>query len=142
MLKEFKEFAVKGNVMDMAIGIILGAAFGKIVASLVNDVLMPFVGKLMGGVDFSQLYHNLSDTTYETMAAATEAGAPIVKYGQFIQSIIDFLIIAFTIFMVVKAMNKAQRPEPEEEPTTKECPSCFSEVNIKATRCPHCTSNI
>jgi len=130
MLKEFKEFAVKGNVMDMAIGIILGAAFGKIVASLVNDVLMPFIGKMMGGVDFSQLYHNLSDKTYETMTLATEAGAPIVKYGQFIQSIIDFLIIAFTIFLVVKAMNKAQKEEPAPEPDTKDCPQCLSSIPL------------
>jgi len=122
MLKEFKDFAVKGNVMDMAIGIILGAAFGKIVASLVNDVLMPFVGKMMGGVDFSQLFANLSDKSYETLAAATEAGAPVVKYGQFIQSIIDFVIIAFTIFMVVKAMNKAKKAE-EEAPETPPEPS-------------------
>lgn len=142
MLKEFKEFAVKGNVMDMAIGIILGAAFGKIVASLVNDVLMPFVGKMMGGVDFGQLYTNLGDKTYETLAAATEAGAPIVKYGQFIQSIIDFVIIAFTVFLVVKAMNKAQKEEPAPEPDTKECPKCISSIPIKATRCAHCTSDV
>jgi len=115
MLKEFKEFAMKGNVMDMAIGIIIGAAFGKIVASLVNDVLMPFVGKMMGGVDFSQLYVNLGDKSYETLALATEAGAPVVKYGAFIQSIIDFIIIALTIFVVVKVMNKAKKKEEEVE---------------------------
>lgn len=120
MLKEFKEFAAGGNVMDMAVGIIMGAAFGKIVASLVNDVLMPFVGKMMGGVSFNQLYANLSDKTYETLAAATEAGAPIVKYGQFIQTIIDFLIIALTIFLVVKAINKSKKDEPEEEAAPEE----------------------
>lgn len=114
MLKEFKEFAMRGNVMDMAIGIILGAAFGKIVSSLVNEVLMPFVGKAMGGVDFSNLFVNLSDKSYETLAMAQEAGAPVVAYGSFINTIIDFVIVAFVIFMVVKIMNKSKKKEEEK----------------------------
>ena len=144
MLKEFKEFAMKGSVMDMAIGLIIGAAFGKIVASLVNDVLMPFVGKMMGGVDFSQLFVNLGDKTFETLALATEAGAPVVKYGSFIQTIIDFVIIAITIFVVVKIMNNSKKKEAEATPApeTKECPKCITEISIKATRCPNCTSEV
>ena len=144
MLKEFKEFAMRGNVMDMAIGIVLGGAFGKIVSSFVNDVLMPPLGKLMGGVDFTQLFVGLSDTSYETLAAAQEAGAPVLTYGNFIQTVVDFLIIAFAIFMVVKAMNSAKKKEEPapEAPTTKKCPRCLSEVPIEATRCGHCTSDI
>jgi len=117
---------------------------GKIVASLVNDVLMPFVGKMMGGVDFSQLFVNLGDKAYDTLALATEAGAPVVKYGAFIQTIIDFIIIALTIFIVVKIMNKAKKKEEEAEPApeTKECPKCISEISIKATRCAHCTADV
>ena len=144
MLKEFKEFAMRGNVMDMAIGIIIGAAFGKIVSSFVNDVVMPPIGKLLGGVDFGQLYVNLSETTYASLAAAEEAGAPVVKYGAFLNTVLDFLIVAFVIFVVVKVMNRLKREEeaPPEEPTQKECPRCFSMIPLKATRCPHCTSDV
>jgi len=120
MLKEFKEFAMKGSVMDMAIGLIIGAAFGKIVASLVNDILMPFVGKMMGGVDFSQLFTHLSDSSVKTLAEATELGLPVIRQGAFIQSIIDFIIIALTIFVVVKMMNKAKKEEVAEEPAPEE----------------------
>ncbi|MFK7886853.1 MAG: large conductance mechanosensitive channel protein MscL [Gammaproteobacteria bacterium] len=144
MLKEFKEFAMRGNVMDMAIGIVLGGAFGKIVSSFVKDVVMPVIGKFMGGVDFSQLFVNLTSTGYESLAAAEEAGAAVLKYGSFLQTVFDFLIIALAIFMVVKGMNAAKRKEEEvpAEPTTKECPRCFSEIPIKATRCGFCTTDI
>ena len=113
MFKEFKEFAMRGNVMDMAVGIIIGGAFGKIVASFVNDVLMPPIGLLMGNVDFAQLFINLGDTEYETLAAAKEAGAPTLNWGSFVQTVLDFLIIAFAIFMMVKAMNSAKKKEEE-----------------------------
>jgi len=143
MLKEFKEFAMRGSVMDMAIGIVLGAAFGKIVSSFVNDVLMPPIGKMMGGVDFSQLFINLGDGTYETLAAAKEAGAATINYGTFIQSVLDFVIVAFAIFMVIRAMNSSKKKEEEvAEATTKECPRCLSQIAIKATRCPSCTSDV
>ena len=142
MLKEFKEFVAGGNVMDMAIGIIIGAAFGKIVASLVNDILMPIVGNMMGGVDFGQLFMHLGDSTVATLAEATELGLPVIRQGAFIQSIIDFLIIGFTIFMVVKMINKSKKPEEVAPVETKECPKCISQISIKATRCPNCTSEV
>jgi large conductance mechanosensitive channel len=144
MLKEFKEFAMRGNVLDMAIGIIIGGAFGKIVSSLVKDVIMPPIGMLMGKVDFENLFCDLSGKGYETLAEATEAGAPTVNYGIFISTIIDFVIIAFVIFLVVRWINrlKKKEEEPPAEPTTKECPHCCSEVPIKASRCPSCTSEL
>jgi large conductance mechanosensitive channel len=111
MMQEFKEFAMKGNVVDMAVGLVIGAAFGKIIASLVADVIMPPIGMLMGGIDFTQLYVSLGEGTFATLAEATAAGAPVIKYGQFIQTIVDFLIIAFSIFMIVRAMNKAKKKE-------------------------------
>ncbi|MEM7479636.1 MAG: large conductance mechanosensitive channel protein MscL [Acidobacteriota bacterium] len=123
LMSEFKEFAVKGNAIDMAVGIIIGGAFGKIVSSLVNDVIMPPIGKMLGGVDFSSLFINLGDENYESLAAATEAGAPTINYGMFLQTIFDFAIIAFVIFMMVRAMNKARRQEeeaPEEPPKPSE----------------------
>ncbi len=116
VLKEFKEFAVRGNVIDMAVGVIIGGAFGKIVSSFVNDVVMPPIGKLVGGVNFSELYCNLSDATYNSIAEATAAGAPIVKYGAFIQTIIDFTIVAFVIFMAVKGINSLKKKEVEAAP--------------------------
>jgi len=116
MLKEFKEFALKGNVVDMAVGIIIGGAFGKIVTSFVSDIVMPPIGEMMGGVDFSQLYMNLSDTVYDSLDAAVEAGAPVIKYGAFINTVIDFIIIAFVIFMVVRQMNKMKKEEEAAEP--------------------------
>ncbi len=137
LIKEFKEFAMRGNVVDMAVGIIIGAAFGKIVTSLVNDVIMPPVGMLMGKVDFSQLAITLSEKT-------ADAEAVTIKYGVFLNTVLDFIIVAFCIFMVIKAMNQMKRKEeePVKEPTTKDCPKCCSSIPIKATRCPNCTSEI
>ena len=133
MLKEFKEFAMRGNVVDMAVGIIIGAAFGKIVTSLVNDVLMPLIGLLMGNVDFSNLVLTLTEKT-------ADAEAVTIKYGVFINTILDFIIVAFAIFMVIKQMNRLKKKEPEPEITTKDCPRCCTSIPIQATRCPHCTS--
>ena len=145
MFKEFKEFAMKGNVMDLAIGVIIGAAFGKIVTSLINDVLMPVIGLLMGKIDFSNLFFNLSGGTFATLAEAKKAGAATLNYGLFINALIDFLIIALVIFMMVKRVNKLRKPAPvaaAAAPTTKECPFCFTMVPIKAIRCPACTSEL
>jgi len=142
MLKEFKEFALRGNVLDMAIGIIIGAAFGKIVTSLVSDVLMPPLGLLLGKVDFSSLFLNLSGTPQQSLAAAKAAGAPTINYGVFLQTMFDFIIIAFVIFMLVKQVNRLKKPEAPAVPATKECPQCLSTIPIKATKCAHCTSNI
>ena len=144
MLEEFKKFAMRGNVVDMAVGIVIGAAFGKIVSSLVKDVIMPPIGLLMGNVDFSSLFINLSDTEYESLKAAQEAGAATINYGIFINTVLDFIIIAFAIFMVIKALNKAKKKEetPPAAPTTKSCPECLSQVPLAAKRCAHCTSAI
>ncbi|MGE5422537.1 MAG: large conductance mechanosensitive channel protein MscL [Ignavibacteriales bacterium] len=139
MWKEFREFAMKGNMIDLAVGLIIGSAFGKLMTSFVSDVLMPPIGLLMGKVDFSNLYINLSGQTFKTMEEATNAGAPIIKYGLFINNIIDFIIVAFAIFIVVKQINKLKKKE-EAAPDTKECPRCLSKIPIKATRCAHCTS--
>ncbi len=142
MLKEFKQFAMRGNVVDMAVGIIIGAAFGKIVSSLVNDVIMPPIGLLLGGVDFSELYINLSGGTYPSLAAAKEAGAATINYGIFLNTVLDFIIVAFAVFLLVRAVNRlAVKPVPAE-PTTKDCPFCLSKIPIKATRCPFCTSDL
>lgn len=144
--KEFRDFIMRGNVLDLAIGIIIGVAFGAIVTSLVNDVIMPPIGYILGGVDFSDLYINLSGGEYASLAAAKEAGAATINYGAFLNSVINFLIVAFVIFMLVKIINRAMAQFKKEEaaappdPTTKECPYCFSEISIKATRCPNCTS--
>lgn len=142
MLKEFKEFAMKGNVLDMAIGIIIGAAFGKIVSSMVSDVLMPPIGMLMGSVDFSSLFFSLNGQSYPSLAAAKAAGAPTVNYGVFLQTILDFVIVAFVIFLLVKQINRLKRPEAPPAPSNKNCPYCLSEIPLKATRCAHCTSEI
>lgn len=142
MIKEFKEFIAKGNVMDMAVGVIIGGAFGKIVTSLVNDLLMPLIGLILGGVDFSNLFIALDGGNYASLAAAEEAGAALFKYGAFIQNIIDFLIIAFCIFLMVKAFNKTKKEEPAQAPTTKACPYCKSEIAIDAVKCPHCTADL
>ena len=145
MLKEFKEFAMKGNVLDMAVGIIIGAAFGKIVTSLVSDLLTPPLGKLMGNVDFSNLFISLSAEHYSTLEAAKAAGVATINYGVFINAIIDFIIVAFAVFMLVKQVNrfrKAPEPAAPAAPTEKECPFCISMIPIKATRCPHCTSDM
>jgi large conductance mechanosensitive channel len=148
ILKEFKEFAMRGNVVDMAVGIIIGGAFGTIVKSLVSDVLMPPIGLLIGGVDFSDLFLTLRDGAtagpYATLEMAQKAGAVTISYGLFINAVISFLIVAFAVFLLIKALNKLQREkaEPAAEPTTKECPHCFSTISIKATRCPQCTSEL
>ncbi|NNF17762.1 MAG: large-conductance mechanosensitive channel protein MscL [Gammaproteobacteria bacterium] len=142
MLKEFKEFAMRGNVLDMAIGIVLGTAFGKIVASFVGDVLMPLVSKLVGGVDFTSRFVDMSGGDYATLALAEEAGAAVLKYGNFLQTIIDFLIIAFAIFLVVKAINSSKKSEEAAAPTTKDCPRCLNAIPLEATRCGFCTSDV
>jgi len=144
MWKEFKEFALKGNAVDLAIGVIIGAAFGAIVASLVSDIMMPPIGKALGGVDFSNLFVVLGDGTYASLAEAQKAGAATVNYGVFLNKLINFLIVAFVLFMVVKGMNRMKReaPAPAPAPTEKECPQCATSIPIKAKRCPHCTSNI
>lgn len=146
MLQEFKKFAMQGNVMDLAVGVIIGAAFGKIVNSLVNDVLMPPLGLLLGNVDFSNKFITLSQgQTFDTLKAAKDAGAATLNYGLFVNTIIEFLIVAFAIFMVIKQVNRmrtAPAPAPAGPPTTKDCPFCVSTIPIKATRCPSCTSDL
>lgn len=142
MLKEFKDFAMRGNVLDMAIGVIIGGAFGKIVSSLVSDVLMPPLGLLMGKVDFSSLFINLSGTPQPSLTAAKAAGAPTINYGVFLQATFDFIIIAFVIFMLVKQVNRMKTPEATAGPTTKDCPQCLSTIPLKATKCAHCTSAV
>jgi len=148
MLKEFREFAMRGNVVDMAVGIIIGAAFGSIVTSLVNDVVMPPIGLLLGNVDFSNLFLTLLEGEiagpYSSLADAQSAGAVTINYGIFINTIISFLFIAFAVFLLIRAINRLQKEEktPSVEPITKQCPFCMSEINIGASRCPHCTSQI
>ncbi|KUG25126.1 large-conductance mechanosensitive channel [hydrocarbon metagenome] len=148
MLKEFKEFAMRGNVVDMAVGIIIGAAFGTIVKSLVSDIIMPPIGLLVGGVDFSELFFVIREGTipgpFDTLKQAQEAGAVTVNYGAFFNTVISFLIVAWAIFVLVKGMNKLKKKEAEvpAEATTKECPYCFNTISIKATRCPACTSSL
>ena len=141
MLKEFKEFAMRGNVLDLAIGVILGAAFGKIVASLVDDILMPPVGRLLGSVDFSQLFINLSGTHYDSLKAAKDAGAATLNYGNFINTIINFLIVAFSIFLLVRTVNRWM-PKPPAPVTTKDCPQCAMAIPVAAKKCGHCTSAV
>lgn len=147
MLQEFKKFAMRGNVVDMAVGIIIGGAFGTIVKSLVDDVIMPPVGLLLGGVDFSDLFFTLKDGAmtgpYTTLAAAREAGAVTLSYGLFINSLISFMIVAFAVFLLIKSINKLQPKVPEPEVVaTKECPFCISAIPLQATRCPNCTSTL
>jgi large conductance mechanosensitive channel len=128
MLKEFRDFAMRGNVLDLAVGVIIGGAFGKIIGSLVNDILMPLIGLVLGGVDFS--------------GQAFTVGAAVVKWGAFVQAVIDFIIIAFVIFLIIKGANATRKAPPPADPTTQECPYCFSVIPIKATRCPNCTSEL
>jgi large conductance mechanosensitive channel len=142
MFKEFKEFAMRGNVLDLAIGFVIGAAFGKIVTSFVSDILMPPIGLLLGKMDLSNLYINLSRTHYDTLQAAKEAGAATINYGMFLGVVIDFLIVAFAIFLMVRQVNRMKRKQVEAPAVTKECAFCFSGIPIKATRCPHCTSEL
>ena len=142
MFKEFKAFAMRGNVLDMAVGIIIGAAFGRIISSLVADIIMPPIGRLVGKVDFSGLFLNISGTSYPTLAAAKAAGAATINYGIFLNTVLDFLIVALVIFMLVRQVNRWSTPAPAAAPTTKECPYCVSTIPLKATRCPNCTSEV
>jgi large conductance mechanosensitive channel len=148
MLKEFKDFAMKGNVLDMAVGIIIGAAFGTIIGSLVADVIMPPIGLLLGNVDFANLFWVLKEGKvagpYASLAAAKAAGAVSINIGVFINTVINFIIVAFAIFLLVRNVNRMKRKEeaPPSVPTTKECPRCFTTIPIKASRCPHCTSEL
>jgi large conductance mechanosensitive channel len=141
MLKEFKQFAMRGNVLDMAVGIIIGAAFGRIVSSVVNDIIMPPIGLVLGHVDFSNLFINLSGKHYDSLADAKKAGAALISYGAFLNTVIDFMIVAFVVFLLVKQVNRMTKPAPV--PPTKECPYCVSGgIALKATRCPHCAAEL
>jgi len=143
MLKEFKEFALRGNVIDLAVGVIIGAAFGKIVSSLVNDILMPPFGLLFGKIDFSNLYISLTGEKFKNLADAQAAGAATLNYGLFLNNVINFLIVALVIFLLIRQVNRlGKKPAPAAEPTTRECPYCITDVSIKATRCPNCTSEL
>lgn len=143
MFKEFKEFAMRGNVIDLAVGVIIGGAFGKIVSSLVQDVIMPPVGLLLRGVDFTNLFMTLNGKHFDTLAAAKADGAPTINYGLFLNNVIDFLLVAFCIFLLVQQINRwTKKPEPTAAPTTKECPQCAMMIPIKAKKCPHCISQI
>ena len=142
MFKEFKAFAMRGNVLDMAVGIIIGAAFGRIISSFVADIIMPPIGRLVGNVDFSGLFLNISGTSYPTLAAAKAAGAATINYGIFLNTVLDFLIVALVIFMLVRQVNRWSKPAPAAAPTTRECPYCVSTIPLKATRCPNCTSEV
>jgi large conductance mechanosensitive channel len=142
MFKEFKAFAMRGNVLDMAVGIIIGAAFGRIITSFVSDIIMPPLGLVIGKVDFSSLFLNISGTSYATLAQAKAAGAATINYGVFLNTVLDFLIVALVIFLLVRQVNRWGKPEPAAAPTTKECPYCVSAIPLKATRCPACTSEV
>lgn len=142
-LKEFKDFAMRGNVMDMAIGIIIGAAFGKIITSFVNDILMPPLGLLLGKVDFSNLFINLSGRNFGSLSEAKSAGAATINYGIFLNTVIDFVIVAFAVFLLITQVNRLmQKEKTKASPSEKECPFCFSSISIKAVKCPHCTSEL
>lgn len=142
MLNDFKAFIMRGNVLDLAVAVIIGAAFGGIVTSLVNDVVMPPIGLLLSGMDFKDLFVALNGQSYATLAAAKAAGAPVIAYGVFLNAVINFLIVAFVIFFVVRSANKFQKPAPAATPTTKDCGYCCTAIPIEAKRCPHCTSDL
>jgi large conductance mechanosensitive channel len=142
MLKEFKDFVMRGNVLDLAVAVIIGGAFGKIVTSFVNDIIMPPIGLLLGGVDFTNLFISLNGKTYDSLDAAKTAGAATLNYGLFLNTVIDFAIVAFVIFLIIKSVNRMQKPAPTAAPTTKECPYCFTTISIQAKRCPNCTSQL
>ncbi|MCS6831341.1 MAG: large conductance mechanosensitive channel protein MscL [Armatimonadota bacterium] len=143
MFQEFKKFAMRGNAIDLAVGFIMGGAFGAIVNSLVNDIVMPPIGLLLGKVDFSNLFINLSSTPYATLEEAKKAGAATINYGLFINTLVNFLIVSFALFLVVRQVNRwTTKPTPTAEPATKECTYCYSQIPIKATRCPYCTSQL
>ena len=139
---EFKAFAIKGNMIDLAVGVIIGSAFGKIVDSLVKDIIMPPIGMLLGGVDFKQLFINLGNKPFDTLEAAEKAGAPLIKYGAFINVMVDFTILALVIFIIIGQLNKLKKSPQPADPTTKECPYCLSVIPLKATRCSQCTSEL
>lgn len=142
MLSEFKQFIMRGNMLDLAVGVIIGAAFGAVVNSLVNDILMPPIGKIVGGVDFSDLFVVLGEGSYPSLQAAKDAGAATLNYGVFITQIINFLLVAAAMFVVIKGANTLQRQPPPPVPTEKDCPRCAMRIPIRATRCPHCTSDV
>jgi large conductance mechanosensitive channel len=142
MFKEFKEFIARGNVLDLAVAVIIGGAFGKIVTSLVNDIVMPPVGLLLGKVDFSNLFINLSGVPYDGLAEAKTAGAPTINYGLFLNSVLDFIIVALVIFFLIRAFNRMRRIQAPPPSTTRDCPYCISSIPLKAVRCPHCTSEL
>jgi large conductance mechanosensitive channel len=142
MLKEFKEFVMRGNVLDLAVAVVIGAAFGKIIASLVDDIIMPPIGLALGNVDFANLFVNLSGKDYPSVAAAKAAGDATLNYGIFFNTMFNFLIIAFVIFLLIRSYSKMQKPKLASAPTTKDCPYCLSAIPIKATRCAHCTSEL
>jgi large conductance mechanosensitive channel len=142
MLDEFRDFALRGNMLDMAVGIIIGAAFGRVVSSLVSDIIMPPIGLLHGHSDFSNHFINLSGKSYATLAEAKAAGAATINYGIFLNSLFDFLIVAFAVFMLIKQVNRLKNEAPPVNPTTKECPYCFTTIALRATKCPHCTSSL
>jgi large conductance mechanosensitive channel len=144
MFKEFREFAARGNVIDLAVGLIVGAAFGKIVASLVNDIVMPPIGLAIGGFDFKSLFVSLNGVRYASLAEAQKAGAPTINYGQFLSTVVEFLIVSFVIFLLVRQINKLKTPAPAAASSadSRDCPFCVSKISIKATRCPQCTSEV
>jgi large conductance mechanosensitive channel len=145
MFREFKEFATRGNVIDLAVGVIIGAAFGKIVSSLVEDIIMPPIGKLLGHVNFTDFFISLNGTHYDTLADAKKAAAPTINYGLFVNTVVNFLIVAFCVFILVQQVNRwTKKPQPEAAaaPTTKECPQCAMSIPLKAKKCPHCTAQI
>ena len=142
MLKEFKEFAFRGSVVDLAVAVIMGAAFGPIITSLVNDVIMPPIGLIVGQVDFKDLFLNLGGQSYSSLAPAKVAAAPVIAYGNFLNTVVNFLIVSFSIFLLIRQINRFQRPAPAAVPSTKECPYCCSVVPVKAIRCAHCTSDL
>jgi large conductance mechanosensitive channel len=142
MIKEFKEFAIRGNVIDLAVAVIMGVAFGAIISSLVNDIIMPVIGYALGGVNFNDLFISLNGTAYPSLAAAKAAGAATINYGVFINAIIDFIIVAFVIFLLVRSINKLKKAPAPTAPITKDCPYCFTPIPIPATRCPNCTSEL
>ena len=142
MLKDFKAFVMRGNVLDLAVAVVIGAAFGAIVTSLVNDIVMPPIGLLLGHMDFKDLFISLTGGSFATLAAAKAAGAPVLAYGQFLNTVINFLIVAFVIFMVVRSASKLQKAPAPAAPVTKDCPHCCSAIPIPASRCPHCTSDL
>ena len=142
MFKEFKEFAMRGPVVELAVAVIIGAAFGKIISSFVDDIILPPIGMLVGNVDFSNLFINLSAKDYASVAAAKAAGAATINYGIFLNTVLNFLIIAFALFLIVRQMNALRKSEPAAAPTTKDCPYCLSPVPLQATKCAHCTSEL